>query len=700
MRFVVSIILIIKSGVIPEIKLYKVMFQSLFVSNAYRATLRKLCAGFLMLSLNLTGGIGALFLTADVAYAHGVGSSLGFSAIPASSTSALLSWTSTSDQANESIKNHDIRIWYCAGAGCSFPSGAAFSYAGTNFLNATSFTSPATSTVLALTSGTMKGGTKAITGLTSGGTYSFKLQEKHGGDIFEQILTNIVITLPQCNDGVDNADPEDTLVDMADPGCSSATDNDESNVVVPPPANNTLTVVKAGTGASSGTVTSAPAGITCGATCVAPYASGTPVTLTAVAAVGSTFTSWLGGGCVGTGICVTTMDAAKTITATFQTEMVALSITPVIGSGTVYTTLGNIISCGTQGTDCTENLPIGTVIVLTASPDSNWNFLEWTGACPGSSPFCEIVMSVARSVGATFTIQPCPTGTTGTSPNCNATPVDVCPNIDGTQETVPTGMELNNVGQCVNIPPPPPQCTENQTLVDNQCVNNPPPTPVCTENQTLVENVCVNNTPPPPQCTENQTLVDGACVNNPPPAPPSGGGGGGSSTFDYWGCTNPSASNFNSLANRDDNSCIISGGSGGVTPTPPLGEVLGAATTEPELPLPAGCSAHITNYMKLGKKTNDVEDVKRLQSFLNETMSANLPVTGYFGTLTKKWVKKFQVANSETIIKPWIDAGFSSKGLKEGTGVVYKTTKHAINLMKCASLNEPMPSLVGDQGLQ
>jgi hypothetical protein len=34
----------------------------------------------------------------------------------------------------------------------------------------------------------------------------------------------------QCSDGIDNADPEDILVDMADPGCSSPSDNDETNV--------------------------------------------------------------------------------------------------------------------------------------------------------------------------------------------------------------------------------------------------------------------------------------------------------------------------------------------------------------------------------------------------------------------------------------------------------------------------------------
>ena len=50
----------------------------------------------------------------------------------------------------------------------------------------------------------------------------------------------------------------------------------------PAPLFHRLTVTKAGAG--TGTVTSAPAGITCGATCAAAFASGTPVTLTATPA--------------------------------------------------------------------------------------------------------------------------------------------------------------------------------------------------------------------------------------------------------------------------------------------------------------------------------------------------------------------------------------------------------------------------------
>jgi hypothetical protein len=77
----------------------------------------------------------------------------------------------------------------------------------------------------------------------------------------------------------------------------------------------TLSVSKTGTG--SGTVTSNPAGINCGLDCSEVYSYNTVVTLTASPNTGSTFTGWSGGGCSGTGNCILTMTAAKSVTASF-----------------------------------------------------------------------------------------------------------------------------------------------------------------------------------------------------------------------------------------------------------------------------------------------------------------------------------------------------------------------------------------------
>ncbi len=77
-----------------------------------------------------------------------------------------------------------------------------------------------------------------------------------------------------------------------------------------------LTVVKSGSG--SGTVTSLPAGINCGATCSASFGAGTAVTLsTTPTSAASTFTGWLGSGCTGISTCTKTLSTAANVSATF-----------------------------------------------------------------------------------------------------------------------------------------------------------------------------------------------------------------------------------------------------------------------------------------------------------------------------------------------------------------------------------------------
>jgi hypothetical protein len=68
-----------------------------------------------------------------------------------------------------------------------------------------------------------------------------------------------------------------------------------------------------------GTVTSVPAGIDCGSDCSENYAYGTDVTLTATPDASSSFEGW-SGACTGTGTCLVTMDGAKSVSATFDTD--------------------------------------------------------------------------------------------------------------------------------------------------------------------------------------------------------------------------------------------------------------------------------------------------------------------------------------------------------------------------------------------
>lgn len=86
---------------------------------------------------------------------------------------------------------------------------------------------------------------------------------------------------------------------------------------------NDLTITARGSG--QGTVTSSPAGINCGVangstggTCLAAFATGTNITLTATPAyIGERFDGWSGAGCSGAGNCSLTLNSDQTVTASF-----------------------------------------------------------------------------------------------------------------------------------------------------------------------------------------------------------------------------------------------------------------------------------------------------------------------------------------------------------------------------------------------
>ena len=159
----------------------------------------------------------------------------------------------------------------------------------------------------------------------------------------------------------------------------------------------TLSVAKAGSG--SGTVTSSPVGINCGADCSEAYASGTSVTLTASPAAGSTFSGW-SGACTGTGSCVVSMTQARSVTATFATAPTTFTLTVAkagTGLGTVRSTPAGI-NCGA---DCSQAYASGTSVTLTATPKASSTFSGWSGPCTGTGT-CVVSMTQARSVTATF----------------------------------------------------------------------------------------------------------------------------------------------------------------------------------------------------------------------------------------------------------------------------------------------------------
>ena len=85
-----------------------------------------------------------------------------------------------------------------------------------------------------------------------------------------------------------------------------------------PPVSFQLSVHAAGAG--GGMISSNPAGINCGTTCSAAFASGTQVTLTETAGANSSFAGWTGG-CSGSNpTCTLMLSASQQVTASFSTD--------------------------------------------------------------------------------------------------------------------------------------------------------------------------------------------------------------------------------------------------------------------------------------------------------------------------------------------------------------------------------------------
>ncbi|PQJ97192.1 InlB B-repeat-containing protein [Chromatium okenii] len=217
-------------------------------------------------------------------------------------------------------------------------------------------------------------------------------------------------------------------------------------ILISPPIPQTLTVNKNGIG--SGTITSNVGGIDCGATCNANINNGTLVTLTAASDSSSFVTSWTNCTPIATNQCQVTMDAAKTVTATFDLgKQLNVNFT---GTGTVTVTHARV------GTDCTTNCSLlytnGSLVALNATPASGYSFTGWETDCTGTG-ICSLTMTANKTVTAnfilnTYSITATANPTAGGSISCSPNPV-TSGNTANCTATPNTGYALSNFsGDC------------------------------------------------------------------------------------------------------------------------------------------------------------------------------------------------------------------------------------------------------------
>lgn len=157
----------------------------------------------------------------------------------------------------------------------------------------------------------------------------------------------------------------------------------------------TLTVERSGDG--EGTITSSPAGISCGETCSATFDFGETVTLSHAATSG-TFNGWTGA-CSGAGSCAVVMTESRMVDARFS---LLHNVTVCVdGLGLVEGSNISCTDCGGPG--CSTVVPTGTLLTLEAITIGE-PFQHWDGACADffNNSSCTISITSPAFISAYF----------------------------------------------------------------------------------------------------------------------------------------------------------------------------------------------------------------------------------------------------------------------------------------------------------
>ncbi len=157
-------------------------------------------------------------------------------------------------------------------------------------------------------------------------------------------------------------------------------------------------------GLGTGTVTSSPSGINCGATCSVVFGEGQAITLTGTPTGETEGVKWSGCDSVNAeGKCLVTMSSSREIGATFNVKGPTLSVTKLgNGTGTVASSPA-ALECGAA---CAVNFVKDSKVTLTGTPGLHTEAVKWAGCDEIKEGKCVVTMSAAREVTALFSLEP------------------------------------------------------------------------------------------------------------------------------------------------------------------------------------------------------------------------------------------------------------------------------------------------------
>lgn len=603
--------------------------------------------------------------------AHGVGATLNFNATASPPSTVNLSWTSTSDTGNPSIDQHNLTIWFCSGVGCDLSAGTSiYSYTGNNF----------TTDTTGLSSGTIYSGSFAHTGLASG-TYSYKIQEKHGGFLIEQTQTNIVVNPPSDTTAPVIAPHADVTEEATSAAGASVT------YTAPTATDNVDAPFAATCAPASGSVFAlGHTTVTCNATDTAGNVA-TPVTFDVHA--------------TDTTPPVITLTGSATINLTVgntYTELGATTADAVDGSGSatpsgsVNTGVAGTYTITYSATDAAGNVatPVTRTVVvsspaMTSTVTTITNAASLTGTPTTAGQQYTIDWSVAPVGTGTVTVSVnsvvvCTTAVgTGTG-SCNYTPAaagtdNITVSYSGDSSFNPSAANTTHQVDAA------PSGGNNAPVANSLSVST-------NGNVAVSGNVTGSDADSDPLTFATSTNpTNGTLVFNSNGSftytPNSGFNGSDSFTFvAHDGTANSNTATVSITVNAAASSGGGGGGGNSTSGSRPAGQVLGAFSGEV---LGGSCGLYMDRYMKLGGKNDEIQVIK-LQAFLNTQGFFNRIPTGVFDMRTANAVKDFQEKHADHVLKPW--------NLTQPTGLVYLTTLHQINMIQCPELTLTLPPLV------